>query len=422
MAQEYVSLPRSGRHIALISVHGDPAIEIGKEEAGGQNVYVRHVGIALAELGWQVSMFTRQTDPDQPQVVEHLPNCRTIRLKAGPQTFVHRDEIFASLPEFVDRFCQYQADTGVQYHIVHTNYWLSAWVGMQLKKRQSLLQVHTHHSLGSVKYRSVDEIPPIATTRLATEKRCIETADCVVATSPQEADDMREVTSQGNIEIIPCGTDVHRFGSISRQAARDRLGIPQDRKLVFYVGRFDRRKGVETLVRAAAASQLCGNPNFEVVIGGGTRSGHQDGDERDRLIALVRELGLEAFVHFPGRIADALMPAYYAAADVCVVPSHYEPFGLVAIEAMASATPVVASAVGGLQFSVVDGETGLLAPAKDEVAFAKAIDRILLDPALRDRLGNASRQRVLEHFSWESVAQHLSQVYKNLLSEAALPA
>lgn len=412
----------SARQIALISVHGDPAIEIGKEEAGGQNVYVRHVGEALADLGWQVSMFTRRTCPDSETVVEHRPNCHTIRLTVGEPTFIPRDRLFPHLPEFVEQFRRYQAESGVDYRLVHTNYWLSAWVGLQLKQRQPLMQVHTHHSLGSVKYRAVDEIPPIASTRLATEKQCIETAERIVATSPQEADDMRLVTPHGNLEVIPCGTDVHRFGSIFRRDARRQLGIPDDRKLVFYVGRFDPRKGIETLVRAAARSQLRGNPNFEVVIGGGSRAGHKDGDERDRLIALVRELGIESFVHFPGRIADALMPAYYAAADVCVVPSHYEPFGLVAIEAMACATPIVASAVGGLQYSVEDGETGQLVPEKDDAAFAAAIDRILLDPELRDRWGNAARQRVLTEFSWESVAQHLSQLYESLLAEPVLPA
>ncbi len=408
--------------IALISVHGDPAIEIGKEEAGGQNVYVRHVGEALADLGWQVDMFTRRTNPSQADVVQHGPNCRTIRLRAGAERFIHRDLIFDYLPEFVQAFHHYQRDSGRHYHLVHTNYWLSAWVGLQLRQTQSLAQIHTHHSLGSVKYRSVQDIPAIAQTRLATEKHCIETADCIIATSPQEVEDMRRVTPLGNIQVVPCGTDVHRFGSISRSAARELLGIPPEQKRLFYVGRFDTRKGIETLIRAAGRSQFRHDPNFKVVIGGGARSGHQDGDERDRLVALTRELGLDGQVEFPGRIEDDLMSAYYAAADVCVVPSHYEPFGLVAIEAMACATPIVASAVGGLQYSILHEKTGLLAPAKDEVAFAAACDRILSNPHWRDKLGQASRQRVLEEFSWEGVAHHLTQIYDGLLQETAIPA
>ncbi|MCC5900256.1 MAG: glycosyltransferase [Phormidium sp. BM_Day4_Bin.17] len=412
----------SVQSIALISVHGDPAIEIGKEEAGGQNVYVRHVGEALAQLGWRVDMFTRKTNPSQADVVHHAPNCRTIRLTAGPESFIHRDLIFDYLPEFVRALQQYQRDSGHYYRLIHTNYWLSAWVGMQLRSRQPLVQLHTHHSLGSVKYRSVQDIPAIAQTRLATEKRCIETADCVIATSPQEVEDMRRVTPLGNVQIIPCGTDVERFGSISKEEARARLGIAPEQKRLFYVGRFDSRKGIETLIRAAGRSQFRDDPNFRVVIGGGARTGHKDGDERDRLMALTEDLGIAHFVEFPGRIDDDLMSAYYAAADVCVVPSHYEPFGLVAIEAMACGTPLVASAVGGLQYSMIHEETGLLVPAQDDEAFAAACDRILANPTWRNELGEAARQRVLDEFSWQGVAEHLSQVYDELLQETAIPA
>jgi D-inositol-3-phosphate glycosyltransferase len=158
------------KRIALVSVHGDPAIDIGKEEAGGQNVYVRQVGEALARQGWKVDMFTRKTSQEQPTIVQHTPNCRTIRLTAGPEAFVPRDEIFGYLPQFVAAFRQFQSDQGFKYSIVHTNYWLSAWVGMELKKEQDIEHIHTYHSLGAVKYQSVSDIPPIANTRLEVEK------------------------------------------------------------------------------------------------------------------------------------------------------------------------------------------------------------------------------------------------------------
>jgi len=159
--------------IALISVDGDPAIEIGQEEAGGQNVYVRQVGLALAEQGWQVDMFTRRSSPDQAAVVQHNPNCRTIRLKTGPAKFIGRDELFSYLPEFVREFQAFQKREGIEYQLVHTNYWLSSWVGMELRKYQPVRMVHTYHSLGAVKYRTVTNIPAIASTRLAIEKACL---------------------------------------------------------------------------------------------------------------------------------------------------------------------------------------------------------------------------------------------------------
>jgi glycosyltransferase involved in cell wall biosynthesis len=408
------------KHIALISVHGDPAVEIGKEEAGGQNVYVRNVGEALAQQGWHVDMFTRSASAEQPKIVEHGPHCRTIRLIAGPDEFVPRDEIFGYASTFVEEFLKFQQQSGIKYSLVHTNYWISSWVGMQLKKHQPLKQVHTYHSLGAVKYKSVTTIPMIASTRLAVEKALLETADRVVATSPQEQDHMRSlVSTKGNIDIIPCGTDIRRFGAINKQKARSVLGIDPDALMVFYVGRFDPRKGIETLVRAVGQSQLRGNKNLKLVIGGGSRPGQSDGKERDRIEEIVAELGMSDITTFPGRLGDDILPAYYAAADVCVVPSHYEPFGLVAIEAMASGTPVVASDVGGLQFTVVPEETGLLAPAQDEAAFAAAIDRILSNPEWRNQLGSKARMRVEDKFSWDGVAHQLSDLYTKLLAEPA---
>jgi len=407
------------KHIALISVHGDPAIEIGKEEAGGQNVYVRYVGEALAQLGWQVDMFTRKANAEQETIVEHRPNCRTIRLTAGPEEFVPRDNIFGYAPEFVQQLLKFQQQSGVKYDLVHTNYWISSWVGMQLKKIQGSKQVHTYHSLGAVKYKSVSTIPLIAKTRLEVEKAVLETAERIVATSPQEKQHMRSlVSAKGNIDIIPCGTDIHKYGSLTREQARAELGIDPETKVVFYVGRFDPRKGIETLVRAVGQSKLRGKADLKLIVGGGSRPGHSDGMERDRIESIIAELGMSDFTVFPGRLGDDILPVYYSAADVCVVPSHYEPFGLVAIEAMASGTPVVASDVGGLQFTVVPEETGLLAPPKNKVAFAAAIDRILSNPTYAKQLGQAARKRVEAKFSWEGVASQLSELYTELSEQS----
>jgi len=405
--------------IALISVDGDPAAEIGQEEAGGQNVYVRQVGETLARHGWQVDMFTRRTNPTQADVVQHNANCRTIRLKAGPQKFMGRDSLLAYLPEFVQAFQSFQQQQGIRYSLIHTHYWLSSWVGMELKRHQPFIQVHTYHSLGAVKYQNVSNLSDIAQTRLEIEQRCLETVDCVVATSPQEENHLRTLVSpKGQTYIIPCGTDLGRFGSVSRMVARHKLGIDPDVPVVLYVGRFDPRKGIATLVRAAARSQFR-HYNLKLIIGGGSRIGHCDGVERQRIGNLVTALGMDDCTEFPGRL-DETLPLYYAAADVCVVPSHYEPFGLVAIESMASRTPVIASQVGGLQFTVIPEVTGLLVPPQDDMAFAQAIDRMLGNPCWRDQLGEAGRMRVEIAFSWDSVASRLSQLYNTLLTQAAL--
>jgi D-inositol-3-phosphate glycosyltransferase len=402
--------------IALISVDGDPAADIGQEEAGGQNVYVRQVGLALAERGWQVDMLTRRSSPEQAAIVSHGPDCRTIRLTAGPAKFMARDHLPEYLPEFVRKVQAFQKQMGFQYALAHTHYWLSAWVGMELKSQQTLRQVHTFHSLGAVKYQNTSVIPPIASMRLAIEKVCLESVERVIATSPQELEHLRTLVSrEGRIEMIPCGTDVERFGEISRATARQQLGFAPEAKIVLYVGRFDPRKGIETLVRAVAQSKFRGDENLKLIIAGGSRPGESDGIERERIEGLVRELGLTDCTIFPGRLEETELPVFYAAADVCVMPSHYEAFGLVAIEAMANRTPVVASHVGGLQFTVIPEITGLLVTPKDEAGFTTAIDRILADPAWRDELGQAGRERVETAFSWHSVASRLSKLYTQLL-------
>ncbi|WP_414543745.1 glycosyltransferase family 4 protein [Nostoc sp. CCY0012] len=406
------------KRVALISVHGDPAIEIGKEEAGGQNVYVRHVGEALGQLGWQVDIFTRKVSIKQDEIVQLNQNCRTVRLVAGPVEFVPRDELLEHMPEFLDNFLKFQKENNITYELVHTNYWHSSWVGMQLKKIQGTRQVHTYHSLGAVKYNTIENIPQIASQRLTVEKEVLETAERIVATSPQEQEHMRSlVSTKGNIDIIPCGTDIHRFGAVERQAARAELGIAPETKVILYVGRFDPRKGIETLVRAVNESQLRGDDDLKLIIGGGSTPGNSDGIERDRIENIINELGMNDFTTLPGRLSQEILPTYYAAADVCVVPSHYEPFGLVAIEAMASGTPVVASDVGGLQFTVVPEVTGLLAPPQDVAAFSAAIDRILLNPQWRGKLGQAGRKRVETKFSWDGVATQLGELYTQILQQ-----
>jgi len=404
--------------IALVSCHGDPAAEIGKEEAGGQNVYVRQVGEALAGLGWQVDMFTRKADANQPKIVEHVKGCRTIRLTAGPEAFVPRDEIYGFVPEFVQALQRFQQEEGIQHPIVHTNYWISAAIGMELKRYQPIVQLHTYHSLGVVKYQNVSPIPMVAGTRLEVEKTVLKTAERIIATSPQEKEHMRSLMSpQGAIDIIPCGTDIEHFGTVSKAEARHALGIAPDEKVVLYVGRFDPRKGIETLVRAVAQSNAKESGKLRLIIGGGSRPGHSDGAERDRIEAIVKELGIADLTHFPGRLGREVLPTYYAAADVAVVPSHYEPFGLVTIEAMACHTPVVGSSVGGLLYTVAPEETGLLAPPKDVDAFQIAIDRILDNPEWAAQLGQNARSRVETQFSWQGVAQQLSDLYIQLLNQ-----
>lgn len=403
-----------GRY-ALISVHGNPAAKIGQDGAGGQNVYVRSLGLALAEQGCQIDMFTRREHPNQPDIIEHAPGCRTISLTAGPAEFIHRDQLFEHLPAFVNAWIAFQQESGDVYKLIHTNYWLSGWVGLQLRSRLGLPQVHTYHSIGKVKYQAMGDLPEIAQTRLATEWACLEQTNCVIATSPQEAADLRQLVSeQGRIEVIPCGIDTKHFAKMSRTTARSLLGIDAGTNLVLYVGRFDPRKGIETLIEAC--SQLPPNTHLQLV--GGNRENGSDRSEQERLAALVNKLHLGHRITFAGQVPQEYLPAYYAAADVCVVPSYYEPFGLVALEAMAAGTPVVASNVGGLQYSIEHGKTGLLVPPRDPHALADAIESILVHRSRSRALGEAGWKRVQSQFSHTSVAGKIYQLYQSLVQSS----
>lgn len=407
--------------IALISDHADPAAIVGTEEAGGQNVYVRQIGENLAALGWQVDMFTRKANPDDPTIVQHSPYCRTIRLKAGPETFIPRDRLFEHMPEFVQSFRHFQTQQAFYYPLIHTNYWLSAWVGLQLQKETGIELIHTYHSLGAVKYDAMPEKPEIAPTRLRTEKDILERASCVVATSPQEKEILRtRVSLEGQIEIIPCGTDTGNFYAIPKLNAREKLGWQVQDKVVLYVGRFDPRKGIETLVRACSTLKERGCDNLKLVIVGGSIGDRIDGQERQRIAGIIKEVGLNEITQFTGQIGHDLLPLYYSGADVCVVPSHYEPFGLVAIEAMACGTPVIASNVGGLRFTVLPEETGLLVPPKDVNAFANAIERVLLDEVWAKKLRKQASANVNQRFTWNSAAIKLSHLYRYTLARTIM--
>jgi glycosyltransferase involved in cell wall biosynthesis len=370
-------------------------------------------------------MFTRKSSPEDAAVVHHSPYCRTIRLNAGPETFIPRDQLFQYMPEFVRAFQKFQTKEGTNYPLVHTNYWMSAWVGLQLRQTSNIQLVHTYHSLGAVKYRTVAQHPAIAETRLSVEHQILEQADCVVATSPHEQEQLRSLVSeQGCIEVIPCGTDLDTFHVMSKPSARDHLGFRPDETIVLYVGRFDPRKGIETLVRAFAKccdGETNGDnttPNLRLVIVGGSDPNQADGQERVRIEHLVHELGIADRTLFIGRVGHDRLPMYYTAADVCVIPSHYEPFGLVAIEAMACGTPVIASDVGGLRFTVVPEETGLLVPPRETEAFSQAIRRIITDDLWVHKVRRQASARVQQNFSWTGVAIQLSDLYRRLLAQS----
>uniref|UniRef100_UPI00358E4D98 D-inositol 3-phosphate glycosyltransferase-like n=1 Tax=Myxine glutinosa TaxID=7769 RepID=UPI00358E4D98 len=407
----------SGQHIALISVHASPLAQPGAGGAGGQNVYLHHVAQGLVSMGWQVDVFTRRTTIKQECVVDTAFGYRVVNVSAGPEEPIPREKIYEHLQKFLSEVLLYQKVHGIHYPIVHTNYWLSAWVGLRLHEIQGNLQVHTFHSLALIKFKGKRDLDKIDNIRISIEKEVLDKANSIVSTSPEEVKHLKKITSDlDNVSIISCGTDQRLFGTTDRTSARTLLKVPLDAKVVLYVGRLDPRKGIETLLQAAKILSS-EQPNVLVLIVGGAVAGHEDSVELRRLKNIVQQLNIKDVVKFEGLVEHGMLHHYYAAANVLVVPSIYEPFGMVAIEAMASRLPVVASDVGGLRHIVVSGETGYVCPPRDHCAFSEAIDLILSDPELAEDAGRKGRKRVESHFTWDIVASKLSDLYKMLLKD-----
>jgi glycosyltransferase involved in cell wall biosynthesis len=411
-------VPRRPLSICLVSVHGDPLAPVGSEGAGGQNVYVRSVARALAARGHQVDVFTRGRDCSLPEVHE-LDGARVIRLMAGGNGYVPREELFGHLPEFARGAMRWARRENRTYDAVHTNYWLSGWVGLRLTEAWQVPHFHTHHSLGAVKQLASNGSARVSRPRLEVEDALGRRATRIVATSPQEVESIgRHYPSRAATAIVPCGVG-SEFQPRDRHACRVELGLPTNRPIVAYVGRFDPAKGIDTLIRALALIEPQHQPHL--LLAGGFDPDAPDAREFQGIQALVNSLGLEERTTFLGRLDHTQLPSAYAAADIVVVPSHYESFGLVAVEAMACGTPVIASDVGGLRYTVIHRETGLLAPARDHLAFARAIGCLLDEPALRDRMGAAGARLVDRLFRWDLVAEQLEGLYVDAPRPGRLP-
>ena len=412
------------RRVAMLSVHTCPLAMLGGKETGGMNVYVRDLSRELGRRGIAVDCFTRSQNPDIPRIKDSLgPNARVIHLPAGPEVPYDKNRIVEHLPEFVDRVLDFARRDGLHYDIIHSHYWLSGLAALDLRHAWGAPIVQMFHTLGHMK-NSVASSPAEweAEARIEGEAEVMTFADRLVAATPLERAQMVWLygADASKIAVVPCGVDLDLFDPIPPKEAKARLGLPESRRIILFVGRIEPLKGIDTLLRAIAliAPQIpCWQDELSVIIIGGAPGAGADQAEAelDRLQRLRAELGIEELVTFQGAEDQDSLVYYYSAAEMVVIPSHYESFGMVALEAMACGTPVVASKVGGLAFNVQDGRTGFLVPERDPAALADRIRLLLSDPDLRQRLG-AEAIRWVSQYSWPSVADRILKIY-----EVALP-
>ncbi|MBF8267294.1 MAG: glycosyltransferase family 1 protein [Dehalococcoidia bacterium] len=395
--------------IAFISVHGCPTAKLGSKDTGGMSVYIRQVAREMAERGVYVDIYTRYHDPNDPQVVSLGERARVIHIPGGPYDDM-KESLPRHLPEFVCSLLAYTVREGLSYDLIHSHYWLSGRVGTLLARHWGIPHVTTFHTLAEIKrHARAGEQEPEA--RVVGERKVIASVDRIVASSQHEKEAMvRLYNARGHkIEVIPCGVDVELFRPMNQRLARRSLGV-RDPKVVLFVGRIEPLKGVDILIRAMA--QLEQRDSVRALIVGGEPGGDP---EIRRLEAMASELGISSQVSFLGRVEQEQLPTYYNAADVCVVPSYYESFGLVALEAMACGTPVIASRVGGLPTVVKGGVTGYLIPWRCPEPFADGLDVLLKSPAIRRAMGRASRRLALG-MRWSDTAEQMLALYQLLLA------
>ena len=390
--------------ICVLSVHGSPLSRLGTHEAGGMQAYVRALSRAQGRRGHTVDVFTRRTDPTTPLIVPLADNARVISLDAGPIAAVNKNTVLDFAPEFVCNLQRFTRSEGARYDVVHSHYWLSGWVGHLIAPRWHVPQVTMFHTLGRLKN---DALVAGAETdaRIHAEERIVATSDWIVAASEHERQALADLygASPERVAVIPCGVDLDLFRPVDQAAARRRLGLQGD--VLLFVGRMDPIKGLDLLIRAFA--RLPRRPNLSLVVVGG------DGGEPEfqRNQGLARELGVADRVYFRGAVPQDLLPDYYSAATVCVVPSHYESFGLSAIEGLACGTPVIASKVGGLPMVIQDRENGLLVPWRRPETLAARLAEFLDDRDLRAHLARNARNSVLR-YGWDNIADAVDEVYR----------
>jgi len=399
--------------VAMLSVHTCPLAALGGKETGGMNVYVRQVACELGRMGVHVDVFTRSQNPTIPRVVELGPGARVVHLPAGPEAPMARAAVHAHLEQFATGVEEFALDQGLAYDLIHSHYWLSGVAGLRLRETWGAPLVQMFHTLGRLKNsvaQSDAELEP--TLRLDEEARIVAQADRVVAANVVERAHL--VWHYGarteRIAVIPCGVDTDLFQPMDPAKAKDLLELPPD-PMLLYVGRLQPIKGLDTLLEAMT---MVPEPARLLIVGG-----EQDARESAHGAALrgsLAALGLERRVHFLSAQPQRRLRLFYAAADATVVPSHYESFGMVALEAMACGSPVVASRVGGLTTTVQEGVTGRLVPEGDAPALAAAITRLLQGSEGR-RLGQQATRWAAEH-RWPCVAEAVCRLYSELRAGA----
>ncbi|MET8782529.1 MULTISPECIES: D-inositol-3-phosphate glycosyltransferase [unclassified Streptomyces] len=407
---------RRPRRVAMLSVHTSPLHQPGTGDAGGMNVYIVELAQRLAEINIEVEVFTRATTAALPPVVELAPGVLVRHIDAGPYEGLAKEELPAQLCAFTHGVMQAWAGHRPGYYdLVHSHYWLSGHVGWLAAQRWGAPLVHAMHTMAKVKNASLAEgDTPEPAARVIGETQIVSAADRLIANTAEEAAELvrHYAADAGKVAVVHPGVNLDRFcPADGRAAARARLGLPQDALIPLFAGRIQPLKAPDVLLRAVAVLlDECPELRSRIVVpvvGGPSGSGLAKPEGLQKLAA---RLGIADVVHFRPPVEQARLADWFRAASVLVMPSYSESFGLVAIEAQAAGTPVIAASVGGLPVAVQDGRTGFLVAGHDPAAYARVLREFAANPHLCASMGEAAARHA-KSFGWDTAAATTAGVY-----------
>ena len=398
--------------IAMLSMHTSPLDMPGStRDAGGLNVYINQLTRELGQSQNVIDIFTRRTNKHTPKIVQITPQVRVIHIQAGPSAPIQKHELYQYLTDFTQRIDEFRCIENTHYDVLHSHYWLSGAAALQLAHRWAIPHITMFHTLAHLKQlANPDETEPFI--RLEMERRLIQQADYIIASTNEERIQIIRHcgATPGQVRVIPCGIDLKLFKPQDQQQARLKLGLGHREPVLLFVGRLDPFKGPDLLLRSAAMME----EKAQIVIVGGKSSHDKD---TQQLKELAAQLKISKRVHFIDAQPQYKLPVIYSAADVTVVPSYHESFGLAAVESLACSTPVVATRAGGLTTVIQNNQTGFLVP-RCPGFFAERLDSLLQNPSMLKKMSMAARPSVLQ-FSWNNVANMVQNMYEDVMNEEA---
>jgi D-inositol-3-phosphate glycosyltransferase len=412
--------------IATLMVHTSPLDQAGIGDAGGMNVYVVESAKKMAQAGVSVDIFTRANHPDLPESVEIAEGVTVKHLVAGPFGGLSKEELPSQLGALTSAFMNYQKQLpGDYYSLLHSHYWISGQLGWMVSERTGIPLIHTMHTTAKVKNLNLaDNEKPEPQTRAIGEEQVVKASTGLIANTDAEAASLVSLydACPDNVFVVAPGVDLQRFSpGIGKAAARVKLNIAPDAIMLTFVGRIQPHKGPDVLLRAAA-EMVTHSPHLRaklavVIMGGASGSGV---NELEKLKVLAKFLKIEDVTHFVDPVSRQELPNWYRASDLVCVPSYSESFGLVALEAQACGTPVVATAIGGLRTAVSDGISGSLVDGHDPKAWSAVISRLIAEPQRRLLLSMGAVEHA-SHFGWENTARKTLDVYDWALTKQSNP-